>query len=96
MRKLVACFIIFSLLGAADATAQKKVFTTIHCDPDDPTPSDSWPEKNINTVGWNNLRQMISYANAKNVFVTIELTKPWVDFILADQNKVDTINTSCV
>ena len=85
---------VFSFLVATLSFAQvQKSFTVIHCDPDDPTVADNWPEKTISTIGWNKLNQMVNYANSKSVNVTIEFTMPWISFILLDINKVNTIRT---
>ncbi len=70
-----------------------KAITVIHCDPGDPNPNDNipWPQ-DISPIAWNKLQQMVHYADAHKVHLTIEMTADWVDFALSDQRRIDSVH----
>ena len=81
MKNLIFLFTVLFIFNQVNAQPQKAI-TVFHCDPDDPSGNDNWPQSNISTIGWLSLNQMVQYAESKNVKVTIQMTMPWVNMLL--------------
>lgn len=84
---LICCF-------SFDVYSQpSKAITVIHCDPDDPDPNDNtpWPQ-DVSPITWNTLQQMVSYADSRNVKLTIQMTGDWVNLALNSQSRIDSVN----
>lgn len=84
---------LFTVLWFQSYAQPSKAITVIHCDPDDPSQNDNWPEKRISTQGWGMLNQMVKYASSKNVNLTIQLTPQWAYMILSDTAKIDSVKS---
>ncbi len=96
MKKIAAVLLVFSFVVSTTIKAQvNRAITVIHCDPDDPDPTDGipWPQ-DVSPITWNKLSQMVQYADSKNVKLTIEMTADWVDFVLNSptSDRQDTVN----
>ena len=80
-RTIIFSFFLVSIF-ICKAQSPANSFFVIHCDPG-----------YADDIHYNKLQQMIDTASAHNVPLTLELSPPWVNLILADPVKLDSVRS---